>query len=212
MTSRYFAIPVSGLALALCLMPACGDSTITRDLSGLFGGPDGGLDGGDGGVNGAVAGPLDSHCALADGGAIVQETSEASCHPADAGTAQTEGYPATMYNAEGNDDDCKYHVKWSATPVAINTDVTFTVVADKLVDSSWLTGADPQIEAFLSDTHPAPNSGAKTAEVGPGTYTVGPIRFDASGRWTVRFHFFEDCADSDEASPHGHAAFYVDVP
>jgi hypothetical protein len=39
----------------------------------------------------------------------------------------------------------------------------------------------------------------------------GPLRFDRSGRWVVRFHFYEDCNDG-ESSPHGHIAFFVDVP
>ena len=48
-------------------------------------------------------------------------------------------------------------------------------------------------------------------------YKVGPIRFDAAGNapghyWTVRFHLYEECNDSPEDSPHGHAAFYVSVP
>ena len=51
----------------------------------------------------------------------------------------------------------------------------------------------------------------KATETSPGTYTYGPIRFDASGKWTVRFHLYEDCVDGD-TSPHGHAAFFVTVP
>jgi hypothetical protein len=41
---------------------------------------------------------------------------------------------------------------------------------------------------------------------------VGPIVFDQPGKWVVRFHFFENCDDLVEDSPHGHAAFYVQVP
>jgi hypothetical protein len=37
------------------------------------------------------------------------------------------------------------------------------------------------------------------------------VRFDASGKWTVRFHFSADCADAVD-SPHGHVAFFVNVP
>jgi len=36
--------------------------------------------------------------------------------------------------------------------------------------------------------------------------------FDKSGRWVVRFHFFESCSDVPDDSPHGHVAFYIDVP
>jgi hypothetical protein len=46
----------------------------------------------------------------------------------------------------------------------------------------------------------------------PGTYSVGPVRFDQAGRWFVRFHFYETCSDAPEDSPHGHVAFWVDVP
>jgi len=38
------------------------------------------------------------------------------------------------------------------------------------------------------------------------------ITFDAAGDWTVRYHFYEDCNDAPEDSPHGHAAFLVHVP
>jgi len=58
----------------------------------------------------------------------------------------------------------------------------------------------------------APNTRPITKIISPGVYSVGPVRFDQAGRWTVRFHFFETCLDAREDSPHGHAAFYVDVP
>lgn len=168
---------------------------------------------------GPVAGGQDSHC-----GAKVQPTSAASCHPpmpdlpgtgdggaADGGTADNP-YGPTVYNAESDDDDCKYHVKWSVSTVCENADVTFTVTATKKTDGSALTRASPRAEVFLNETHPAPNSDQKATETQPGTYAIGPIRFDAAGRWTVRFHFFEECADLNDDSPHGHAAFYLNVP
>ena len=34
----------------------------------------------------------------------------------------------------------------------------------------------------------------------------------APGKWTVRFHFNEICCDVNSDSPHGHAAFFVNVP
>jgi hypothetical protein len=76
------------------------------------------------------------------------------------------------------------------------------------------TGADVTPEVFLTEIHPAPNSNVTTKEVpaGSGTYQVGPIVFDAPGLWTVRFHFYEECSDEPEDSPHGHIAFFVDVP
>ena len=61
-------------------------------------------------------------------------------------------------------------------------------------------------------THPGDTARAVTTEQPPGNYTIGPVRFDASGTWTVRFHLNENCLDLTPDSPHGHAAFYLDVP
>ena len=52
------------------------------------------------------------------------------------------------------------------------------------------TGA-VEIEAFLDDTHPSLNVEQTSNETTPGTYTVGPVRFDVSGKWTVRFHIHD---------------------
>jgi hypothetical protein len=179
---------------------------------------------------GAVTGALDAHC-----GATKQQTSDAACHPsADAGVDDTStsdagdggdaiadggddastgaDYGPTMFNAQGDDDDCKYSVSWTSDPIYENTNVTFHLTAMKKFDGTWACGANPYIEAYLDDTHPAPNSGTHTSEVGTGKYDIGPIRFDAKGRWTVRFHLYGDCSDLTPDSPHGHAAFFVDVP
>ena len=121
-------------------------------------------------------------------------------------------YGPTLYNSEADDDDCKYHVKFTATPIRRDQNVTFTVTATTLADGQPATGANIDAEVFLNDTHPAPNSGQATNEKSGGVYDVGPIKFDAAGRWTVRFHLHEDCQDSTEDSPHGHVAFYIDVP
>lgn len=160
----------------------------------------------------AVDGAPDTHC----GGKTVT-IDQAACKAApddhaDAG-ADTGGgeYGATQFNSEGDDDDCKYHVKWSTDAVAENADVHFQVVLTTKADGKPLTGSPVSTEIFLNDTHPAPNSGAKTTETSPGTYLVGPIHFDAAGRWTVRFHIHEDCNDG-ETSPHGHVAFFAQVP
>ncbi len=171
---------------------------------------------------GAVSGAADTHC-----GTTVQPTSLASCHP-DAGAAldaavaadaampmDDGGMPelgATLFNAEGDDDDCKFHLKWTATPVCSGAGgVTFTVTATKKTDGSPLTGAAPYIEALLTDTHPAPSAGS-AVEGAAGSYVIGPVKFDAAGTWTVRFHFYGDCADGVPDSPHAHAAFFVRVP
>ena len=165
-----------------------------------------------GGTGGPVTGPADAHC----NGKPAQPTSQASCHLTSDAGADMADYGDTLDNSEGDDDDCKYHVKWTASAVAENEDVTFTVVVTNKTDGSPVVGAAPagfsMAEVFLNDTHPAPNTDQKAPESPPGTYAVGPIQFDAAGKWTVRFHLFEDCTDLAEDSPHGHAAFYVQVP
>ncbi|HXU02701.1 MAG TPA: hypothetical protein VN903_17170 [Polyangia bacterium] len=166
-------------------------------------------------TGGPVMGALDMHCA-ATGPTIIGECMTGTA-PVDAaapdpdGGAPTSDYGDTLYNAEGDDDDCKYHVKWTATPIREKTAVTFTVTLTKLADMTPATGAGINAEVFLNATHPAVPPPQATESAG-GKYTVGPIKFDASGNWTVRFHFFEDCNDAPEDSPHGHAAFFVHVP
>ena len=124
-------------------------------------------------------------------------------------------YGDIAYGVEADDDDCKYHVKWSITPFARGQTATFTVSATHLSDGSPVIGAAPRAELFLPCelTHPPPalDFDAKTTETAPGTYTIGPVAFDAEGHWAVRFHFDEQCDDAP-ASPHGHAAFYLGAP
>jgi hypothetical protein len=163
-------------------------------------------------VGGPVAGAADTHCALADGGTRTQPTSQASCVLTPGGDAGVINYGATMFNSEADDDDCKYHLKWSATAIQENSNVTFTAVATNKGIGTPATGANLDLEIFLNPTHPAPNTPVKTTESPPGTYQVGPVQFDAKGEWTVRFHLFETCADTAPDSPHGHVAFFVDVP
>jgi len=183
------------------------------------------VDAGPGG--GPVTGAADMHCA-----GKKQPTDMATCHPADAGTADaasvdaasdavsdaagetTEAKPdygPTMVGTEVDDDDCKYHVKWSITPTHVNEDETVSVTIMRTVDGMPALGADPNLEIFLDETHPAPNSGASATDAGNGSYTIKGVRFDASGKWTLRFHMYESCVDG-ETSPHGHAAFFVTVP
>jgi hypothetical protein len=129
-------------------------------------------------------------------------------------------YGMTMFGTEADDDDCKYHVSYEATPLCENDGVYFTVKANYLTRSNApLTGACTFAELCLDDTHPGPpvdsrppNGSQQVVEGPPGTYTIGPVQFDAPGEWTVRFHFNEICCDVASGSPHGHAAFFVDVP
>jgi len=183
------AIPLAGLVAARC----GGDS----EPRGPVGGP--------------VSGALDVHCKDADGGVVAQEVGQCVTGGGepDGGAITEEGEP--MFNAEGDDDDCKYHVSWTSTPVRENANVTFTVTLTKLTNGEPATAAGLHAEVFLNDTHPAAPPGEATESAG-GKYTVGPIKFDAPGDWTVRFHFYEECSDAPADSPHGHAAFFVRVP
>jgi hypothetical protein len=157
-------------------------------------------------TGGPVDGPADDHC-----GTTVQATDPAVCMAM--GTPpDEEEEAATLYNAEGDDDDCKYHVAWTADGVEQNADATFTVTLTSKVDGKPVTGAKPYVQVYLSNTHPAPEADTKSTEDPAGTYKIGPVRFDASGKWTVRYHFFDECTDIDEATPHSHVAFFVDVP
>lgn len=185
-----------------------------------------------------VAGPVDTHC----GSKVVtvdpavckaaRATEDGGTEDGGAGGAGVGGYPPTMSNAEGDDDDCKYRIKWSTGAGAATTttktlsihplhggeaggvgaggDVMFTATLTNKKDGSPVTGASSYIESFLDETHPSLNAEQTSKETTPGTYTVGPVRFDVSGKWTVRFHFNAECNDS-EASPHGHAAFFAQV-
>jgi hypothetical protein len=169
----------------------------------------------DGPLGGPVSGVTDSHCA----GVTPIAVNEASCHPAgsttDPGPAEEEA--PVLYNAEGDDDDCKYHVSFSSTSVRLNEAATFDVTATLLASPGTpATGAKIEIESYvadnqfhvLSDLPPA----AVESPAGSGHYKVTPVKFDAPGRWVLRFHLYEDCSDLSEDSPHGHVAFYVDVP
>jgi hypothetical protein len=138
------------------------------------------------------------------------EPVDAAAPDPDAG-APTSDYGETLFNAEGDDDDCKYHVKWTASAIRKSENVSFNVTLTKLADGTPATGAGVRAEVYLTETHPAAPPPAATESAG-GVYAVGPIKFDASGDWTVRFHFFENCNDAPEDSPHGHAAFFVRVP
>src|SRR4051812_30393751 len=88
----------------------------------------------------AVKGTADAHCA----GKPAQATDPAVCKME--GMATADDYGDTMSGSEGDDDDCKYHVRWTSTDVAESQDVTFRVVVTKKTDESALTGANPAVE------------------------------------------------------------------
>ncbi|GAC1555822.1 MAG: hypothetical protein NVS3B10_16550 [Polyangiales bacterium] len=130
---------------------------------------------------------------------------------ADGGAPGAPEYGPTLSGSEGDDDDCKYHMKWASSGIYRNYDTTFTVTVTNKATKGPEKGAAPRLEIFLNDKHPAPNSNQKPTEMADGVYAVGPVQFDAPGKWTVRFHFHEECNDFPD-SAHGHGAFYVDVP
>jgi hypothetical protein len=178
---------------------------LAAPLAGCSSDSSGSTSGHTGPPGGPSDGPADTHCK----GVAPHPTDMAVCQMH--GTGNTD-YGPTMYGTSVDDDDCKYHLAWSSTDIYEDTDVTFTVKLTTKTDDKAATGSLSLIEAFLDDKHPAPNSDQMAPEDPPGTYEIGPIRFDAKGKWTVRFHFFEQCTDVSEDSPHGHAAVYVDVP
>jgi len=153
----------------------------------------------------------DTHCTLPDGGAIVQPTG--ACQTGASGSGAAPDYGDTMKGTEGDDDDCKYHLSFTVPPICAAGGVTFTLTLTSM-DGKPVTGANPSIEATTTDlVDIAQSSGASKEKAGsPGVYDIGPVVFGKPGKWLVRFHLFETCSDAPADSPHGHAAFFVDIP
>jgi hypothetical protein len=195
---------VSFLMMTALALVGCGNNSNNPDMSVMCtmgGGP--------------ATGAKDSHCVMGDMGLQLITADPAQCS-VDAGPSSGPPYGDTMYNTSAYDDDCKYFVSYTADPICEGIGVNFTVTVKDAIKMTPITGINSgpnklRAEVFLSDTHPANVSGVMTSETTPGTYKTGPIVFDAKGMWTVRFHFFENCVDQPN-SPHGHAAFYVNVP
>jgi hypothetical protein len=182
-----------------------------------------------------ASGPADEHCK----GMTPQEVDGGACGFSgafDAGPSPDAGppgpcgengpdYGATMYGTEGDDDDCKYHVTYTYAPICENDGTYFIVTAHYLTrDNAPLEHACTYAELCYEKGEngtgsPPPNIDQRppvgdqiVVEGPPGTYTIGPVVFDESGEWTVRFHFNEICCDVLPNSPHGHAAFHINVP
>jgi hypothetical protein len=202
-------IAAAGWGAFLALAPACssGDDAAPAPTACTDGG-------------GPIAGEADTHCEGSDGtpvnqsiGRCQQDGGEVAA--AGAGGAADEAY-VVRYGSSAADDDCKYDTSFTHDCIAQNTPVHFTVTLEKRAeDGAPATGDDPNSPEIFLDadhSHISPSLGIKAPEVAPGTYTIGPVIFDAPGRWVVRFHFFEECSDLPEDSPHGHVAFYIDVP
>lgn len=168
------------------------------------------------GGEGAVAGAEDDHCIDADGSEITQAIGMCVTggEAAEEGEEDEEAHPI-LSGREADDDDCKYHVRFENTCVALNEPVTFTLSLTRKFDGMPGAGTTPAYpEVFLADdaSHISPSNDITAREGPAGTYEIGPIVFDRSGRWVIRFHYFENCSDLPEDSPHGHVAFYIDVP
>lgn len=178
-------------------------------------------------------------CFVSDSGAAATAEDDAagSTQGDAAGSAQTDAaspqpgpcgenggdFGTTMYGSEGDDDDCKYHVSFTVDgEICDSGGFYFIVTASYLTQGGApLTGAAPYAEVCWNqdDTHVPPNAdfpypagSQQVMENPPGTYKIGPIVLDEPGTWTVRFHFNEECYDVLPDSPHGHAAFFIDVP
>jgi len=128
-----------------------------------------------------------------------------------------------MYGHEGDDDDCKYHVAWTSSPICAGAaGVEVVVTATYLGTGKPVAGANLRPEVFTTSQPTDAGCDDMSAHLSPSTYTVfaepsegtyrGRVVFDKAGAWTVRFHLFENCYDVRPDSPHGHAAFRVTVP
>jgi hypothetical protein len=169
-------------------------------------------------AGGMVAGPADMHCLNVE----TITVRELSCHP-DAGAppppddAGMEPEPAVQNNSEADDDDCKYHVRWTSTPIYRAMPVTFTVTVVNKVNNTPIPfppNASFGVAGVLAsdDTVVLPNTSPMQMLGANGTWTFGPVRFDTAGDWKVTVHIREECSDNLEDSPHGHVTFLVRVP
>lgn len=168
---------------------------------------------------GPVVGTNEAHCENADGTPIEQAIGTCSTG-ADAAMGEEHEHEEEeehepFFGRESVDDNCKYRVSFQNTCVAVDRPVTFTLSLTRLFDGMPGAGAEPSFpEVFLADdlTHISPSNDIRAEETSPGVYEVGPIVFDRTGRWVIRFHYFDTCSALPVDSPHSHAAFYIDVP
>lgn len=164
-----------------------------------------------------AVGPADTHCTDSAGMPVVQSigacVTGAAAGAPPAGGDEPEQEFGVFYGTAASDDGCKYDVSFSHSCIVQNRPVTFDVTLRNKSDGSAATGARPTtVEAYLESGHISPSNNFSGPEGPAGTYAIGPVVFDRPGRWVVRFHFFETCSDIPADSPHGHTAFYIDVP
>ena len=165
-------------------------------------------------AGGPVSGAKDVHC-YDDGGANFLSVDAAQC-TVDAGADPGGGgdFGDTMYGTSGNDDDCKYAVSYTIPGgICQNGDTFFVATLKDAIMNQPVQHADHvRPEIFLtSNGTPVNTSASTTTETAAGVYKIGPVKFASAGNYTVRFHFYENCTDTP-TSPHGHAAFFVNVP
>jgi len=170
--------------------------------------------GGSGGSVSLCATPVpatgaDNQC-IDDAGPIKQAATTCPSVAGDAAVADTT-YPDPHNGTESADYDCKYNVAYALECTDGATTISITLTSRASPDMP-LTGAAPVIEAILGAAHPLPNPSPVTTEVGNGVYKISGVHFDMAGKWTVRFHFFETCLDTEETSKHAHVAFWLNVP
>jgi hypothetical protein len=179
-------------------------------VAGCGGGGSGGKCGG-----GPVTGAMDTHCDGMPVVTVIPSECNQMLPATDGGMDSGDDFGDTMFNSSGKDDDCKYAVSFKVDKVCENSPTsTFTVQASQLADNMPVTCevANVRAEVFLTADHLSPSI-PKVASPSAGTYVISGVEFNASGMWTVRFHFCENCTDfPDGTSPHGHAAFYINVP
>ncbi len=215
---------VIAAATGLLLNASCSSDASTDSGSSAPGGP--------------ISGATDAHCKDVTPVAVdaaecmtPEADSSAGGAPADTGDNGAAGtdcnathdaeYGETLDGDEGDDDDCKYHAAWTSTPIRLNEDFTVTLTTTDNTTQKPLEALDDgvlplsRVEVYQpcqpNRRPPAQDVSAKFTETSPGVFTGGPLRFDQSGRWVIRFHLYEQCLDG-EHSPHGHIAFFVNVP
>jgi hypothetical protein len=160
-----------------------------------------------------MASDIGDHCIPDSGIMIKNEASECLTTSTGAGDGGDQ-YQPSHSGTSTDDDDCKYDVSYGIEHfmdacTADRGPATLHVNLKSRVTGMGITGAEPSVEVFLDDTHPLPSSPKQVVtDDGMGDYTIKNVPFDAEGAWTVRFHFFEKCAESPKTK-HGHVAFTV---
>ncbi len=165
-------------------------------------------------AGGPVTGAQDKHC-FDDGGAEFIAVDPSQCTVDAGGDDGGPEFGDTMYNTSGNDDDCKYAVSFTIPGgICDMGNTSFVVTLKDALTNQGIPGASAvRPEVFKNDAANTPvnTSASMTTDMGGGVYKIGPIKFPSSGSYTIRFHFYEDCTDTP-SSPHGHAAFFLNVP